>query len=353
MPFYQEPLLQLILHGLGAVQSPATAFPPNVTSAPSGPNYASGLAQTTPAGAVQDERARLMAILGQSPQMAAPDLPDPQSLRGLFQTGLAGLADVLSAGAAAGPGGQRVEPTRAIAGLTALRQRREAILAANANAKSEAERDAAARQLDRLDREEERKFREGAQATAIQSQRKEEAARKAEIEGKLAAEADQLAKRQAFEAQQNEADRQLRSRLADAENRMRVSLADRERSSKDDVDKVANRQIAEEQRSALRDAKGLALKLKGDVAAGKLDPATARQQFQDMVEVDLDGPALEAALAWFDLKVGRPSAPQPDMTDRPPGIERHVKRIPESDLGYPSLQPKRDQTSKRRPFDDR
>jgi hypothetical protein len=83
----------------------------------------------------------------------------PQGWRDYLQTGLAGLADILSAGAAAGPGGQNVRQTNALGNLEQLRQRREALVNEERNARIGRQREDAKMKLERLDRNEDKQAR--------------------------------------------------------------------------------------------------------------------------------------------------------------------------------------------------
>lgn len=152
MPMTQQDLLNLILNGPGAAQPPATGLPPfaQPTTA-AGPSYASGLAEPTPAGAVQDERQRLLQQLGAAPQLPVPDAPKP------WQSVLGGLADALGNYASARYGAPPPQQSY-LNSLDHLRRRREAIMARNSEATTEAQQRAAKIRLDELDKQEYRKW---------------------------------------------------------------------------------------------------------------------------------------------------------------------------------------------------
>lgn len=264
-----------------------------------------------------DREALMQQAYGYTPTAEPPKHPILEAL----QTAIAGFSDAKAAHGLALTG-RGVEPT-SLALLDALRLRRKQMRKQKGAHGEAYKREGAKAQIAQLDKQD------------AEARRKQDILEERKFQGEIHTQdlkdqrdfaAQQREDQQAFEAQQTaerlkneQMDRDLRKTISEKENAMRLKIAMLDQGDGTKPDKVAARQVAEEQRKNLSEAKGYALVLKEQVAAGKTDVAAARQRYQDRVEIDLDGEALEAAMAWFDLKVGRPTS---TATEAAPPVPR-------------------------------
>jgi hypothetical protein len=276
-------ILQALLHG-GAAQS-VSGGPP--------------MFQPTAAQAPAASRDQIMADLFN--RISAPEpvaqAPVPEAPN-MIQKLLAVLADTGGAYAAGLSGNNALNP-RAMEQLRQRREQRDAAIAQNTasgqRAKSESERQKAMLEYQRLLREDERTAR----ATEREGDLKTRAAERAEDR---TSREQEMARRQAFEAEQAQKDRDLRVTLENNSNVLRRELAAMEMRRQSDVDKVEKRQIAKEERDQVKQAKAYVVGLSGqlpELLKTKDAEGIRKQALRAFDVLGLTGDARDEALTYY------------------------------------------------------
>lgn len=265
---------------------------------PMGGGVAPGGFAGTPTGP-QDQLAHLMALLEQAKAPEPPQQIPVPNQPGPGPSILGGLSDALRAGLAARgaqlPGEDYASTMRDIMArrqqAQAYNQREQGRYATESKkAKAGAEAKVLAADIENKQRGQEKQ-------AALDE-------RKAEQQQRLA---EQEAER-TWKAQQEEKDRTLRQTISDSEGRIRLQVAAVEHDKQPTPDKVAARQMAEEQRKLLQEAKEGAIVVKNELPA-RLERGETKQQirerFMDQLDaMGLEGDARAAADAFFELKLG-------------------------------------------------